>query len=158
MLLKRHYDPASIERGDPVLTHVEVKHTGANPEQNFSTSLVLQGKASGLITIVDDQLTLHVKPEALRYTIKRRPGYYCCHDGARIDISPEAFGDPALAAMEAQAYLASHGFAGKASPDKCNPAGYMRLHEFQCVLDAEQHARFKATPGALAPSTTHLEA
>ena len=85
-------------------------------------------------------------------TSKRRPGYYCSHNGARMDLSAEAYGDPAIAAVEAQQYLKANGFADVASPDPQNPAGYQRLHHYECELDADQHARFKAVPGALAPS------
>jgi hypothetical protein len=151
MLLKRHYDPESVAAGSPVVTHLEVKHTGANAPQNFSTALVAEGLRSGFVSLQEDLLTLHAKPEDLRYTIKRRPGYYCCHNGARMELSAEAYGDPSIAAVEAQQYLKANGFDG-ASPDPMNPSGYMRLHQYECELDADQHARFKAVPGALAPS------
>ena len=152
MLLKRHYDPDSLAAGAPRITHIEVKHTGTTPSQNFSTSLVAEGLRAGFISLQEDLLTLHAKPVDLLYTVKRRPGYYCSHNGARMDLSAEAYGDPAIAAVEAQQYLKANGFADAASPDPQNPAGYQRLHHYECELDADQHARFKAVPGALAPS------
>lgn len=180
MLLKRHYDPASLaayqaerERLQAaglsaekiaaalqplVASHISLRHSGTSERQNFSAPLIAEGLASGFIEIDGDALTLHCKPEPLRYAILRRPGYYCCHDGAAMPMSPAAYGDGAIAAVEAQAYLAAHGHKGKPSPDRANPAGYERSHQYECVLDPEQHQRFKAVPGALAPSMQHKEA
>lgn len=156
MLLKRKYDmrdPAS-----PVVTGVELGHTGIKAEQNFSVRLVSQALAEGWMELAGDTILLHTDVGPLRYTVKRAPGYYCCHDGKRIPISEMAqherlrSGVGRLAAQEARAYLALHGYAGKPSPDAANPAGYVSLEHYECVLEAAQHAKYRARPGALAPS------
>lgn len=176
MLIKRHYDPAALKRyrdavealeasgvprakatdqaARPAVAWLEIKHTGSSPRQNFSTSFVAEGMQSGLVSIDEkaQTLTIHAKPQDLVYAIKRRPGYYCCHDGKRIEMSPEAYGDPAIAAVEAQQYLKKAKLDGKASPDPQNPAGYARIHCYECELEAAVHAKFKAKPGALAMS------
>jgi hypothetical protein len=156
MLLKRKYDLR--DPAQPVVTGVELRHTGIKPEQNFSVRLVSQGLAEGWLELGDGTITLHTDVAPLRYTVRRAPGYYCCHDGKRIPISDMAqqerlrTGIGRLAALEARAYLATQGFAGKPSPDAANPAGYQVLEHYECVLDAAQHAKWKAKPGALAPS------
>lgn len=156
MLLKRKYDlrdPAS-----PVVTGVELRHTGTHAEQNFSVRLVTQGLAEGWMEIAGDTILVHTDVGPLRYSVKRAPGYYCAHDGKRIPISELAgqerlrTGVGKLAAAEARAYLATQGYAGKASPDPANPAGYAVIDHYECVLDAAQHAKHRAKPGALAPS------
>lgn len=154
MLLKRHHIGVQTDNGSVEfrLKYVELKHTGVKPEQNFSTSLIAQGMADGWISMDDKSITLGVKPEALKYSIKRKPGYYCCHDGKAIPVTAEAYGDPALAAVQCQQYLKANGFAGKKSPDPSNPAGYERTHAYECVLDAKQHEKFKAKQGAMAMS------
>lgn len=156
MLLKRKYDQR--DPANPVVTGVELRHTGTHAEQNFSERLVTQAMAEGWMEIAGDTLILHTDAGPLRYAIKRAPGYYCCHDGQPIAISELAqrerlrTGIGRLAAAEARAALAARGFAGKASPDAAHPAGYLVLEHYECVLDAAQHAKFKAVLGALAPS------
>lgn len=155
MLLKRQYDLG--DPGNPRVTGVELRHTGIHAEQNFSARLVFQAIAEGWMTLAGDLLLLKTATATLRYAIKRSPGYYCCHDGSRIPISDVAqqerlrTGIGRLAAAEARAHLAAHGFAGKKSPDPANPAGYQVIEHYECVLDAAQHAKYKAVPGALAP-------
>lgn len=156
MLLKRKYDLR--DPANPVVTGVELRHTGIHAEQNFSVRLVSQALAEGWMELQGDTILLHTDVGPLRYSVKRAPGYYCCHDGKRIPISEMAqherlrSGVGRLAAAEARAYLATQGFAGKASPDPANPAGYLVLEHYECVLEAGQHAKYKAKPGALAPS------
>lgn len=175
MLLKRVYDPADVSRyhaalaravdeearaqvAPPAALGVQLKHTGINPAQNFSVDLVMQAVSSGWMSISGDTLILHAAPEDLHYAIVRRPGYYCCHDGKRIPISElamqEALTQPQakLAAAEARAYLALHGFAGVPSPDAQHPSGYLRCNAFECVLDSAQHDKYQACRGALAMS------
>lgn len=154
MLFKRLYDQASVDAGNPRVTGLLVQHTGGHAEQNFSTKFVLEGMAAGLVKIDGDKLVVLCEPEALIYAIKRRPGYYCCHDGKPIPISELAqrealtTGVAKLAAMEARAYLKAAGFEGKPSPDSSNPSGYQVVNQYECVLDAKQHAKYKAVPGA----------
>jgi len=157
MLLKRLY------KDNGTVSGVELRHTGIHPEQNFSDRLVEGACAEGWMTVADGAITMQTDVGPLRYTVKRTPGYYCCHDGKRIPISDAAqrerlrTGIGRLAAAEARAYLATHGFAGKKSPDPAHPAGYQVLDYYECVLDAKQHAKYKASPGALAPSIRAAE-
>lgn len=160
MLLKRIYDYS----GDtPRCKGVQLRHTGVDAEQNFSTTLVSTAIGEGWMVVEGGTITLHTDVGPLRYTVKRTPGYYCCHDGKRIPISDMAqqerlrTGIGRLAAAEARAYIATQGFTGKASPDKANPAGYEVIDHYECVLDGAQHAKFKAKPGALAPSMRAAE-
>jgi hypothetical protein len=174
MLVKRIYEAADLARyqaevarllrdgasrehaqavvRQPKLSHLEVRHTGTTPEQNFSSTLVAGWVQAGVAVKTDDTLVIKAAPEPLRYKVLRTPGYYCAHDGKKIPVSPEGYGDASIAAMECTEYLKANGFEGVESPDKSNPAGYLRTHAYECVLDADQHARFKAVPGALAPS------
>lgn len=64
------------ETGKPVLSHIEVQHTGTTRDQHFSDSLVAAGLVEGWLSITDGQLTLHAQPEDLVYTILRVPGKY----------------------------------------------------------------------------------
>jgi len=108
MVLKRHYrkDDTGVLLQPPVLDHIEVKHTGAHPEQNLSDTLVMNGLREGWLSITAGVLTLHAKPEDLRYRIVRTPGKY---------------------------------------PSEASPVGYEVIHAYECVLDAEQHARFSVS-------------
>lgn len=152
MFLKR-----IAKEGSPgVTSHVRVIHTGTGVDQKFSTGLVYQALAEGWVSISGDRLTLKAEPEDLKYRIKREPGWYCCHDGARIPISAAAqreffeTGVGRLSASEARAYLEAKGFAGKASPDPRHPSGYEVVNAYECELDADQHAKFAAEPGGFA--------
>lgn len=145
MLLKCHY--RRTPKGDlvspPQLEHVEVKHTGTKPEQNFSEGLVVDGVADGLVTLGKGRLVLHVKPEDLFYTIKRGPGYYCCHCGVAI---PDANAFVAVSYLPGvtvgmQHVADAHGKAK--SPDPGNPSGYCRLNHYETVLEAKQHEKFR---------------
>lgn len=93
MRLKRHYHHdtdaprAAGERaplrldaqtGKPVLSHIEVRHTGTTPDQHFSVDLVAAGLGEGWLSIKEGILTLTAKPEPLRYKILRVPGKYPC--------------------------------------------------------------------------------
>ncbi len=156
MLLKRLYDRTDAD--NPVCNGVELRHTGTHAAQNFSERLATQAMAEGWMAIGGGTITLKTDVGPLLYTIKREPGYYCCHDGQPIPISEMAkrerlrSGIGRLAAAEAKAYLAARGFAGKPSPDARNPSGYEVIDHYECVLEAAQHERYKARPGALAPS------
>lgn len=122
-------------------THVIVKHTGIEPEQNFSHRLVEQAVAEGWMRIDGTVLTVKAEPEDLVYTLKRRPGYYCSTTGERIPISDLAMGRMRatgigdLTRQEALAWLASKGRAG---------GGYEVTNAYECVLGDEQHDQFRA--------------
>jgi hypothetical protein len=139
MLLQRQYEKDAA--GTPRCTHVLVKHTGTSPEQNFSHRAVEQAMVDGWMHIDGDTLTVTAEPEDLLYQVKRTPGYYCRSTGERIPISPTAWvrmrstGQGDLSAREAKAWLLSR---GKDATD------YEVTHAYECVLDAEQHAKFHA--------------
>jgi hypothetical protein len=162
MLLKRIYDkPAGWERqanarrtdgkladpakpegaclNPPPFKHIEVKHTGTNPEQNFSDRLVSAGLAEGFISLSKGKLTLHGKPEDLNYTVKRIPGYYCCHCAAALPDAGRLVAPGVTAGMQ---HIAD-AHQGKDSPDAGNPAGYCRINHYECVLDSTQHEKFR---------------
>lgn len=130
MLMQKQYNKAGK------CTHVVVKHTGANAEQNFSHRVVEDGVADGWIEVGPDHLTIQTDDEPLRYTLKRTPGYYCTSSGERIPISAMAWASPRrgdLARREALVWLAK---AGKAATD------YEVTNAYECVLNNKQHNQF----------------
>lgn len=147
MLLKRIYKiPEGWERqvnekGDcinmPPLDYVALGNTGTNPEQNFPTQEVIHNMQHGLMGIDGDTLIFNVHPEPLRYAIKRRPGRYCLHCGTKLP--DDAKGELARLHVAEQ-------HAGVPSPHADIPAGYENLTYFECVLDAEQHEKYRVRP------------
>lgn len=130
MELKRKYGP----RGDVV--GVEVRHTGANPEQNFSHRLIEQGMADGWVTMVGGTLRMKADPEDLVYDLLREPGYYCKSTGEQIPVSARAWGSlnrGTLASIEARAWLRGKGL---------DERDYEVTNAYECVLSSEQHAKF----------------
>lgn len=122
----------------PPLSHIEVKHTGTTPEQNFSDRLVYTGIREGWITLSKGKLIVHGQPEDLRYTVKRGPGHYCCHCGAALEDAARFVAKDVTAGMQHVA----DAHPDKESPDPGNPAGYCRVLAFECVLDSEQHTKY----------------
>jgi hypothetical protein len=122
----------------PPLKHLEVRHTGTHPEQNFSSRLVAAGLTEGWITLTDETLTLHAHPEDLVYTILAKPGRTCLHCLATLpdDIRGEL----------ARAHVAAE-HPDTPSPDPANPAGYEMISHYRCVLDEAQHTKYKARAG-----------
>lgn len=114
----------------PWVDHVEVRHTGTHAEQNFSSRLVASGMLDGWIAIAKGRLVISAKPEDLVYAIERTPGYYSCFTG-------EALADQHVA----KAHVAAQ---GKPSPDPANPAGYVRINHYECVLEAGLHEKYRA--------------
>ncbi len=163
MELKRHFQRDATGElirgsdGQPALAFIEVRHTGTHPEQNFSTRLVEGGQAEGWIEIDGDELTLLAQPEDLHYTIRRRPGRYCLHCGEKL---PDDDGGPKPGALARQHVAEKH--AGQPSPDPAQPAGYFRTNAWECILDLEQHDRFRAQPlgagGPIRPAPMPKEA
>lgn len=147
--MKKHYkkpsgwEPIRDKAGNvtnvPPLSHIEVKHTGASPEQNFSTRLVEQGVALGFMTLGKGKITLHAKPEDLTYKIVRSPGHYCCHCGAWLTDAAMLLGSGLT--NGAQHVVDEH--PGVPSPDAGNPSGYERINHYETILDTEQHNRFR---------------
>lgn len=157
MMLKAHYDAdelatyraAKAAGKDPGFlprtTHVEVIHTGANPDQNFDDQMIDEAIVQGWAAISGDSLTIKTDGEPLRYMLLRGPGYYCKSTGQRIPISEKAWyrfrfaSDSSASRPEALAWLVKN---GKAETD------YDISVTYQCVLDDEQHERFRAVRNA----------
>lgn len=124
MLLKRIYEHDEEDNlvrdseGNAVLDHIQILRAG--PEQHFSEGLVGGGILEGWIALKGDKLTLLTKPGAV-YSIKRKPGYYCSFCGEPMDGSHEA-----------KAHIEEE-HKGKKSPDPSSPAGYERIHYYDCV-------------------------
>jgi hypothetical protein len=129
----------SLKEGDclnpPPLKHIEVKHTGFDREQNFSEDLIANAMREGWARFDGSLLVLDAKPEPLTYTVKRAPGRYCVHCAERLPDN-----DPS--GEQSRAHVAER-HAGVASPDPAWPAGYAVVHAYECVLNAEQHGRFR---------------
>jgi len=128
----------------PPVDHFLVKHTGVNPEQNFSEKLIRAGQTEGFLTMSGGRLILHSKPENLQYKILRGPGYYCCHCGkelpdANLFIKDDQ-GEPTDRTFGMEHVEQVH--SGKKSPDSNNPAGYRRVNGYECVLEEGQHKKF----------------
>lgn len=135
MYLKKYY----LDSGE--IDYISVAHTGVSREQHFSTSLVTEYLKLGLMELHDDELIFKTYPEHLRYTVIRVPGRYCLHCGEKLpdDQSGEL----------ARLHVAMQ-HTGNPSPDKNNPAGYEAIHYFDCMLDVDQHEKYKAVPGRIA--------
>lgn len=124
MKIKRNYK-------DGRCTHVDIIHTGIQQKQNFSTRLVAAALQEGWMKMKDGKIILKASPEDLVYSIVKEPGYYCCHDGKKLDD-----------ANMAKSYVEQN-FPEIPSPDPANPLGYMKINHYECVLDKEQHDRYK---------------
>jgi hypothetical protein len=136
MYLKR------VFKEDGELDYISLANTGKTPNQNFSVKLVTEMLGKGLMEIHEDELIFHVHPEDLHYEIKRTPGRYCLH-------CSEKLADDASGALARLHVAQNH--AGQESPDPSNPAGYVSLNHFECVLNPEQHKKFKIQEPARAP-------
>lgn len=124
------------------VTHVEVLDTGASPEQNFSHRLVEDGISQGWISLAPGTLTVRAVPEHLSYSVMREPGYYCKSTGQRIPITATAWASSrrgVLARAEAQRWLAANGK---------DAADYEVTNAYECVLNEEQHAKFRKVADA----------
>lgn len=135
MLMQRQYNSAGK------CTHVRVKHTGTEHEQNFSRRLVLQAVTDGWMKVEGATLTIKAEPENLIYDVKRHPGYYCTSTGERMPIDELAWsqmlqtGRGDLSRQQALAWLAANGKA---------PSDYEVTMAYECVLSAPQHEKFHA--------------
>lgn len=121
MQLKRLYDKTNPKA--PVVNGVMILR--ASDEQHFSTDFVANGEAQGWVARDGDRLIIinSGKGGNATYSIKRAPGYYCCH--CKMPMADGA---------AARAHLAlAH--AGKKSPDASNPSGYERINYFDCVKE-----------------------
>lgn len=146
-------------------SHLRVLHTGVSEGQNFSTRFVEGGLVEGWLSFVElvDGKHMRIKcehqsgqeptglthpdgtpkmrpvysNEDLIYRVVREPGYYCVSTGDRIPISGMAWGSSRrgeLAPKEAKAWLAARGLA---------PTDYEVTNAYECILDSDQHERFK---------------
>lgn len=96
-----------------------VKLLRVGPIQRFSTRLVDQAIMDGWMSVKAGLLTLHTQPQKIHYRVTRTPGIYCCHCGA-----PQEHG------AAAQAHVAQW-HAGKLSPDRENPSGYIQCNYYE---------------------------
>lgn len=145
MMLKRHFHPESLAEGQtPRISHVEVLHSGIKPEQNFDDGMIDSAVAQGWATLSGNRLELKTDGEPLRYTVLRAPGYFCKSTGEAIPVTAKAWarfryaGDSSLSQPEARAWLAAN---GKEAND------YDIAVAYHCVIDDDQHARFRAVRG-----------
>lgn len=118
----------------PLISGVEVLHTGVRAEQNFSTSLITEFIKLGIAEINNDELVLHTSSDDLKYTILRSPGRWCLH-------CKEKLTDDATGEMARLHIAMKHN--GVPSPVESEPSGYVWLTYFECVLDEGQHAEYK---------------
>lgn len=135
MLLKRIYKDSGN------LDYVSLAHTGIQAEQNFSVGMVAHGLKEGWIDINGNLFTLHAVPENLRYTIRRFPGRYC-------DLCGEKMTDDESGEMARLHVAMQHKDALLPSG---NPAGYVKINHFDCVLSADQHDKYRVKGKAHAP-------
>lgn len=149
MLVKRLYDIPEgwepqrdahgvVHNQPPPQDRVLLKHTGTNPEQNFSRRFVDGGLQEGWLSLGRGKLTMATVTQDgenvdLEYTVLKQPGTYCCHCEAKLDDDPSG-------ASNRQHVTDLHGEAE--SPDPTNPAGYRITNAYECVLDEGQHARW----------------
>lgn len=145
MLLKRHF----ANGADKAATHVEVKHSGLSPEQNFSDRLVDQAVKEGWMVVGDKTVTIKTDADPLNFALVRKPGYFCKSTGESIPVSEANWlrfrlANDQRASAEAKAWLAGKGL----------PANdYDITAAYHCVLDAKQHAKYRAvSPGGGIPA------
>ena len=139
MLLKRVYGSSGEVAG------VQIKHTGASPEQTWSASKVEQYMSEGWMAMRGDEIVITAEDgEELVYDILRRPGYYCASTGERIPLSEPAMSQfmnstaATLAPAEARAWLTAKGLP---------PTGYEATRNYHCRLDSSLHAAYCAVVG-----------
>ena len=146
MELRRIYTPTVLGAdSNPLCVGVDLFHTGTTPEQTFKRSLVLSACSQGWMTVHGDTLTLKAAQDTLTYSIVRHPGYYVTSTGERIPLSELAMSEflteqvAKLAAAEARAFLADRGLP---------QTDYEATRNFHCVLNDEQHAKWRAVRDA----------
>ena len=122
----------------PRVDYLSLGDTGTTPEQRFTPAFVTEGLNAGWIELAGDEIILRAYPEDMRYQVARQPGRYCLHCGEKL-------ADDAIGEMARLHIAQKHN--GVASPDPNTPAGYVMLNYFECVLNAEQHEKYKAKPG-----------
>lgn len=142
MELRRIHSPTVCDhQGKPIVTGVDVFHTGLSPEQNWDQGQVLQYASEGWLRLEGDQIVLAAEQDTLRYDVLRRPGYYVRSTGERIPISELAMQQfmtervATLAPAEARAFLAGKGLAEN---------DYEASRIYRCCLTAEQHEKWRA--------------
>lgn len=121
----------------PPLRAVELFHTGIKEPQNFSDRMVAELIGTGIMSFDDTGALLFKvehegKPLTLRYRVLRVPGSYCLHCGENLHDETVNDGAPS------RAHVAEKHAGAAAIPG--HPAGYERIHAYECELDAEQHA------------------
>ena len=118
MYLKRIYDKTA-----PVGTKLDhIKVLRAGDKQRFASEMVERAAGEGWLTLCGGKIMLDTRPP-LSYRIVRAPGFYCCHCAIKLSD-----------ATGAKAHVADK-HTGMISPDQSNPAGYERIHFFDCVKE-----------------------
>lgn len=106
-----------IDQQVPPVRGVEVQQT--SPVQHFSERVVAGGLAEGWLVIGDGRITIrNAIGDDVVYRIVRAPGWYCCHDGKKLNNSDEG-----------REYVDTF-FKGVPSPDPNNPSGWCRIHHY----------------------------
>jgi hypothetical protein len=119
-LLRRH--------GEAIVTGIELRYAG--PRQKFSQEQIDEGLRVGYIVMTGNVIEVRGVNASAKYRVVREPGFYCCHDGARLEGDPRSVDDCRSNASRKE-YVAKN-FPGVPSPDAQNPSGYLGTTTFEC--------------------------
>ena len=122
MKLKRLYKDGKV-------SGIQIKRFPTNGRQHLSEKIVAKGIAEGWLSINDETVTIHDQVGDLDMNILRKPGRYCCHCGEKLEDDDHLV----KSGEAARAHVVSM-HKGKKSPDPENPAGYLKLNYFDCVV------------------------
>lgn len=130
----RHH-PLTAPNGDVITEQIEppvrcVRVLHASGRQRFSPRLVETATAQGWMEERDGRIVITTEAGPVSYRIERMPGRYCCHCGEKLPDDD----DTGLPGGLARAHVAAK-HAGKKSPDKDNPAGYLCIRYYDCVRE-----------------------
>jgi hypothetical protein len=114
MLLKRLY----ANGPDKAPTGIEVLRSSLR--QNFSPNLLAGGAREGWLELGGGKVKILARSGTRTYRILRGPGTYCCHCAKELG-----------SAEDARVHLELE-HKGRASPDPNNPAGYRKIHHYEC--------------------------
>lgn len=121
---------------------IKVLKMPTNGVKHFSTKFVKEAQAQGWLTLdyvqeaageqpTTGKLTIHGEDGNVVFNVVRGPGRYSCHGGEKLPDDDHTNTPGKLA----QEYVAKH-YAGIASPDTQNPAGYVCPRFYNCELEA----------------------
>ena len=141
--MKKQYKPRASESDPAVLDYISLIHTGTDVEQNFNHRMIKDLGILGFAKIEGNQLSLHVEPETLKFTIKHEPGVYCLLCNKMIQSHDDYMREGDKQGEFARKHMAE-AHSGQKSPDAEWPHGYKVLHGYYCRLDENQHKKYKA--------------